>query len=499
VTPTGSSAVVDVATLHSHVPKVLVAARPASPPAARFARHSSAGPHERMVPQGTLHRGSGVELLRDVTHMQHQVHAPSRPMISMMNQWAQATGTGTPVAGNGHVSREGTIWSNGCSASVAVPPASGAGCSISVSPSLGACKRTESCDAKAPSGAVTAAEAAASASAAVARSAVARAGASPCRSPPLPKAAVATAPSQAPFPSNVRHRAAEHRIRGANDAYMYIAGPIIAASSGGQRSNSTPGCHSGSRTGNFVGSSSAGRLPPTGTNSPAQVGVAGDERQIGLREDPEKGRNDKQEKVSEAGTRSVESQESSATFGPCNPSLHPATWSNNQAAQHKHVRTWVVSRALAANVNNIQLSQGRVLAHVIDEQILKVVAADGTSNVVLPAVGERLMLVKPYIDLLRREVLRDLAIRVGEGKLRAQDPRQAEKTARGCVAQLERELIMKLQPPHHHTRSRRHSPAPPWATNFRLQSSPSVDLQGDPQVCARWRPVRRSNANDSLI
>merc|ERR1712173_90669 len=83
------------------------------------------------------------------------------------------------------------------------------------------------------------------------------------------------------------------------------------------------------------------------------------------------------------------------------------------------------------------------------------------------------------------------------GKLRAQDPRQAEKTARGCVAQLERELIMKLQPPHHHTRSRRHSPAPPWATNFRLQPSPSVDLQGDPQVCARWRPVRRPNANDS--
>jgi len=123
--------------------------------------------------------------------------------------------------------------------------------------------------------------------------------------------------------------------------------------------------------------------------------------------------------------------------------MHLANWSERQRAQHRHVRAWLVSRALATSVSNLQQTQARVLARDIDKHILTP-AATSSPLETLPGPEDRLALMVPYMEFLERDAQKDLLLRVEEGKLRGQDSKQAEATARACLGQLEREIVARL-------------------------------------------------------
>jgi len=137
-------------------------------------------------------------------------------------------------------------------------------------------------------------------------------------------------------------------------------------------------------------------------------------------------------------------------------------WGEQQATQHRHVRAWLVSRALSGGTAGVVQPAGgvatqggpagqlRMLARDIDVQILSAAGAsranpDVHAAVAVPHAFARLELVEPYIDMLQRDALEDLALRAGgDGVLRVRNPGQAEAAMRGWITQLEQAIVARL-------------------------------------------------------
>mmetsp|Transcript_10128 Transcript_10128/g.19547 ORF Transcript_10128/g.19547 Transcript_10128/m.19547 type:complete len:588 (+) Transcript_10128:33-1796(+) len=129
--------------------------------------------------------------------------------------------------------------------------------------------------------------------------------------------------------------------------------------------------------------------------------------------------------------------------------LRPESWSERQIAQHRHVRTWLVSRALTGAMGATHDGNRRVVAGTpCDAQILAVAAAVIDMQILaelqgITGVSERLPVVRPYMEFLLREVFDDLNVRV---RTRGDGP--TEHNARMLVQQLEQELLKRqLLPP----------------------------------------------------
>lgn len=118
-------------------------------------------------------------------------------------------------------------------------------------------------------------------------------------------------------------------------------------------------------------------------------------------------------------------------------------------AQHRHVRTWLVSRALTGTMGATQDGSKRSAAGVPgDAQILTVAAAVIDMQILaelqgITGVQDRSLVVRPYMELLLREVFDDLNVRV---RTRGDGP--TEQNARMLLQLLEEELLKRqLLPP----------------------------------------------------
>merc|ERR1712232_1083128 len=95
-------------------------------------------------------------------------------------------------------------------------------------------------------------------------------------------------------------------------------------------------------------------------------------------------------------------------------------------------------------------AQLRALARDLDAQILVAAAAAAAAGdpnrQAIPSPNARLILVKTYLELLRRDALGDLPRRSLENASRSRDPGQAEGAVRACIGALEKALFVRLSP-----------------------------------------------------
>lgn len=136
---------------------------------------------------------------------------------------------------------------------------------------------------------------------------------------------------------------------------------------------------------------------------------------------------------------------------PSSSELRFATWNDRQTSQHRQARSWLLAQALMPGVaqghSNMasQQVQLRVLARDIDVQILCAAATSGQGNGV-PLAESRLAISKPYVDLLRADVIQDLAHHAAAipSTTSPIDVPQAEVALRTLLVQLEKALLTRL-------------------------------------------------------
>eukprot|EP00929_Paragymnodinium_shiwhaense_P079783 TRINITY_DN41594_c0_g1_i2.p1 TRINITY_DN41594_c0_g1~~TRINITY_DN41594_c0_g1_i2.p1 ORF type:complete len:1035 (+),score=195.58 TRINITY_DN41594_c0_g1_i2:52-3156(+) len=140
-----------------------------------------------------------------------------------------------------------------------------------------------------------------------------------------------------------------------------------------------------------------------------------------------------------------------------------AAWGEKQAAQHRQAKQWLLTRTLSTTTGLRtsaadqvrEAAQLKNLVRDLEQQVLAVAASAGAGANGVPVpldapvdvqAAARVVLIKPYLEMLRSDAMAELKKRCSKGKGDKRDPAMLEQLLQHWVAKLEDALSQRIAP-----------------------------------------------------